>query len=47
MSTCSASLSQTVAQIDLANLEPAFPFTPMFVDGRRTLTLRPDHITFH
>ena len=31
----SASLSQTVAQIDLANLEPAFPFTPMFVDGRR------------
>ena len=30
-----ASLSQTVAQIDLANLDPAFPFTPMFVDGRQ------------
>lgn len=42
-----ASLSQPVAQLDLANLEPAFPFTPMFVDGRQTLTLRPDHITFH
>jgi len=24
-----------------------FPSTPMFVDGRQTLTLRPDHITFH
>ena len=42
-----ASLSQPVAQLDLANLEPVFPFTPMFVDGRQTLTLRPDHITFH
>ena len=42
-----ASLSQPVAQLDLTNLEPVFPFTPMFVDGRQTLTLRPDHITFH
>jgi hypothetical protein len=37
----------TVAQIDLANLEPVFPFTPMFVDGRQTLTLRAEHLTFH
>jgi hypothetical protein len=41
------SLSTTVAQVDLANLEPVFPFTPMFVDGRQTLTLRPEHLTFH
>jgi hypothetical protein len=42
-----ASLSQPTAQVDLANLEPVFPFTPMFVDGRQTLTLRPEHVTFH
>lgn len=42
-----ASLSQPTAQVDLANLEPVFPFTPMFVDGRQTLTLRPDHLAFH
>jgi len=42
-----SSLSTTVAQVDLANLEPVFPFTPMFVDGRQTLTLRPQHLTFH
>jgi collagen triple helix repeat protein len=41
------SLSQTVAEIDLANLEPVFPLTPMFVDGRQTLTLRPNQLTFH
>ena len=42
-----ASFSSPTAQIDLANLEPVFPFTPLFVDGRQTLTLRPDHLTFH
>ena len=42
-----ASFSQPTAQIDLANLEPVFPFTPMVVDGRQTLTLRPSNLTFH
>lgn len=41
------SLATTVARIDLSHLEPVFPFTPMFVDGRQTLALRPDHLTFH
>jgi len=35
------SLTQTLAQIDLIDLEPVFPFEPMFVDGRQTLTVQP------
>jgi hypothetical protein len=41
------SFSQPTAEVDLADLEPVFPFTPMIVDGRQTLTLRPNHLTFH
>jgi hypothetical protein len=37
----SSALTQTLAQIDLIELEPVFPFDPMFVDGRQALTVRP------
>ncbi len=43
----SASFSQPTAEVELVNLEPVFPFTPMFVDGRQTLTLQPEHLSFH
>lgn len=37
----------SAAQVSLSHLEPVFPFEPMFVDGRQTLTLRAEHIQFH